>query len=389
LFFIRQVHPPYAVAGRCGGFIRQTCGGLTFFYEGLTHLNWKLSLNLGQNEVVGLDIGSSTVKLIQLRKDDAGYAVTAAGIADIAPGRDDINLRRINIVRAIRECLRVTGVETRLAVCGVSGPEVAVRDFRFPSLPAEEVEGALLLEAAQVCPFNTEDSAVDWQLIPDGGGGVVGILVAATNSLIRRKVQLAKEASLDCVLMDVDGIALLNCFSELEKAEPGQTIAILNIGSSYTTLAIMGENRWPFIRDISYTGNDIVEQIAAENNMPADDVKEILFADSMEAHTKLHDSLANACKRLIVDVTETSRYYKTQEKTATFEKLFVCGGFAMVKGFTELLSSQLPVKALLWNPLEKIRCDVGRSHRAVLQRNILAKNGPAMVVACGLAMRSI
>ncbi len=359
------------------------------FCEGLTHLGWNLSLDLGQNEVAGLDIGSSTVRLIQLRKDNVGYAVTAAGIAGIAPSGEDSNLRRINTVRAIRECLGITGVRTKFAVCGVSGPEVAVRDFRFPSLPAEEIEGAILLEAAQVCPFNTEDSAIDWQLIANGSDGVAGILVAATNSLIKRKVQRAKEASLDCVLMDVDGLALLNCFSEIEKAEPGQTIAILNIGSSYTTLAIMGENRWPFIRDITYAGNGIVEQIAAENNMPADAVKEILFADSMESQTKLHDSLENACKNLIIDVTETSRYYKTQEKTAAFEKLFVCGGFAMVKGFVELLSSQLPVKALLWNPFDKIRCDVGRSHRAVLQRNILEKNGPAMAVACGLGMRSM
>lgn len=359
------------------------------FYEGLTKLGLKLSLTLRQNEVVGLDIGSSTVKLVQLRKDEAGYAVTAAGIANVAPYGEDNNLRRINTVRAIRECVRITGVKTRYAVCGISGPEVAVRDFRFPSLPAEEVEGAVLLEAAQVCPFNTEDGAVDWQLIADGGGGVAGILVAATNLLIRRKVQLAKEASIDCVLMDVDGMALLNCFSEIEKAEPGQTIAILNIGSTYTTLAIMGENCWPFIRDIRYTGNDIVGQIAEENNISADDVKGILFADSTEARTKLHDSLGKACEKLIVDVTETSRYYKTQEKTATFEKLFVCGGFAMVKGFMELLNTQLPVKSMLWNPFDKIRCDVGHGARAVLQKNILAKNGPAMAVACGLAMRTI
>jgi len=352
-------------------------------------LSWKLSLELGQNEVAGLDIGSSVVKLVRLRKDDAGYAVTAAGIASVAPSRDDSNLRRTNTVRAIRECLGLAGIRTKLAVCGVSGPEVAVRDFKFPSLPQEEIEGAILLEAAQVCPFNTEDSAVEHQLMPNDSGGVTGILVAATNSLIRRKVQLAKESSLDCVLMDVDGLALLNCFSELEKSERDQTIAVLNIGGSYTTLAIMGENRWPFIRDITDAGDNIVKQVAAENDMSAESVKKILFSDSTAERANLQDSLEKACKKLIVDVTETSRYYKTQEKSAAFEKLYVCGGFALVKGLVELLSSQLPVKVLLWNPFDKIRCDVGRNHRAALQRNILAKNGPAMVVACGLAMRSI
>jgi len=351
-------------------------------------LGWKPVLTLRQNEVLGLDIGSSAVKLIRLRKDQRGYAVTAAGITGITPYGNDSDCRRINTVRAIQECLELTAVKTKFAVCGVSGPDVAVRDFRFPALPEEEIENAILLEAAQVCPFNTEDSAIDYQLVPDGGAGVSGILVAATNSSIRRKVQLVKEAALDCVLMDVDGLALLNCFREFEKPEPGQTIAVLNVGSSYTTLAVMGENRWPFIRDITCAGEEIVKQIAAENNMSGEAVKKILFGDSpTEEQMKLRDSLERACAKLIVDVTETSRYYKTQEKTAAFQKLFVCGGFAQVAGFVELLGSKLAVNAVLWNPFEKIRCQIGRNHRSVIQKNVLAKNGSVMLVAAGLAMR--
>lgn len=353
-------------------------------------MDWKLPVGFGQNEVLGLDIGSSAVKLVALRKSGGRYAVTAAGIANIAPAEDDTNLQRINTVRAIRECLKITGIKTKLAVCGVGGPEVAVRDFKFPSLPEEEIEGAVMLEAAQVCPFNTEDSAVDYQLMPNDGGGVTGILVAATNSLIRWKMQLIKEASLDSVLMDVEGLSLLNCFSEIEEVEPGRTIAILNIGNFYTTLAIMGENRWPFIRDIAFAGEDIVKQIAAENDVQEEAVMEVLFSDSAAAaQTKLHDSMEKVCKKLIVDVVETSRYYKAQEKTAAFEKLYICGGFSLAKGFVGLLGSQLQVKAVLWNPFDKIRCDVGDTTRAVFQKNILAKNGPALAVACGLAMRSI
>ena len=355
----------------------------------MLELGWKPATGFGQNEVLGLDIGSSAVKLIRLHKDGRSYAVTAAAIDNIAPYGDDNDCRRINTVRAIVNCLELTGVRTKLAVCSVSGPEVAVRDFKFPLLPKEEIENAVMLEAAQVCAFNTEDGAIDYQVIPDSGSGVGGILVAATNSLIRRKVQIAQEAALDCVLMDVDGLALLNCFSAFEKPEPGQTIAILNVGSLYTTLAIMGDNRWPFIRDISYAGEEIVKQIADENAMPAEAVKKILFSDSPDEQVKLRDSLEKACAKLIVDVTETSRYYKTQEKSAAFEKLFVCGGFSTVAGFVELLGSNLGVKAVLWNPFEGIRCQIGRNHRSALQKNILAKNGASMLVAAGLAMRSI
>ena len=99
----------------------------------------KFSSKLGfeKKEVMGLDIGSSRVKLIQLRKDNGGYAVTAAGITEIAASEGNNNRQKINTVSAIRQCLELTAVKTEFAVCGVSGPEVAVRDFEFPPLPSE------------------------------------------------------------------------------------------------------------------------------------------------------------------------------------------------------------------------------------------------------------
>ncbi len=404
-------------------------------------LDWKRSFRLEhehkRNEPFGLDIGSSEVKLIQLRKNGSGYAVTAAGIAPIGASEDSKNRREINTVRAIRECLESSGIQTQLAVCSVCGPDVAVRHFKFPPLSPQEIEGAALLEAAQVCPFNVHDGPVDYQLIPDGEDNVSGVLVAATNKLIKSKVQLAKNASLDCVLMDVDGLALLNCLSLYEKPDApvprasspavrrpvecqhGQdgratsrtTTAILNVGGDYTTLAIMGENM-PFIRDMAYASNDIVRQIAVENDISTECTWKILFgregqltAENAESAEKalnitlknsagsassavkeniLGASLEKACQKLIADVTETLRYYTAQEKSAIVERIFVCGDFARVKGFVELLDSRLPAKAAVWNPFDKIRTEGGRPCEDILQ-----KNGPALAVAAGLAMREI
>jgi type IV pilus assembly protein PilM len=349
-------------------------------------LDWKRLLNLEETQVLGLDIGSSAVRIVQLRKDDAGYVVTAAGFIDIVNEKDaNQEQKEINTANAISECLQSTGVQTRFAVCGVCGPETAVRYFKFPSLPLEEVQGAVLLEAAQVCPFNIDDSAVDCQLMPDDKDSTCGVLVAATNKLIERKRQLAKEACLDCVLMDVDGLALLNCFSEYEKTETGRTTAILNVGSSYTTLAIMGANALPFIRDIAYAGGTIVREIASEKGVSMEAVKKTLLGRENPAgpEMELGDSLEKACQKLIVDVTETLRYYTAQEKSAIVEKIFVCG-FAAVKGFVELLDSRLPARTVLWNPFDKIPCDGNQNCRDVLK-----KNGHAMAVAAGLAMRSI
>jgi len=355
--------------------------------------DWKRSfkLELEERQVFALDIGSSAVKVVQMRKYNGGYVVTAAGITEIAPSEDDKSQREINTTRAIRECFKSAGIRTRMAVCGVSGPEVAIRYFKFPSLPTEEIEGAVLLEAAQVCPFDVNDGAIEYQLVPDGENNICGVLVAATNHLIKNKTQTAKDASLDCVLMDVDGLALLNWLGEYEKSQAGGTTAILNVGSSFTTLAIMSNNALPFIRDMSYAGNDILAQVAADNNASPESIREILRKESQglcgdpkSSHSELHDSLEKASSKLILDVSETLRYYATQAESAVVEKIFVCGGFALVKGFVEILNNQLPATTVLWNPFDKTGCEGDR-----LCKDTLAKNGPAMAVAAGLAMRSI
>lgn len=351
--------------------------------EGAKGLNWKRLLDLEETQVVGVDIGSSAVRIVQMRKDDAGYVVTAAGITEIANGKETSQEQKeINTVGAISECLQSTGIQTRFAVCGICGPETAVRYFKFPSLPLEETQGAVLLEAAQVCPFNIDDSAVDYQLMPNGDDSACGVLVAATNKLIERKRRLAKEACLDCVLMDVDGLALLNCFSEYEKIEAGRTIAILNVGSSYTTLVIMGANSLPFIRDIAYAGGTIVK---SEKGVSMEAAKKAMLGSESPAEPKIQlgSNLEKACQKLITDVTETLRYYTTQEKSDIVEKIFVCG-FAPVEGLVELLDSRLPARTMLWNPFDKIPCDGDQKCRDILQ-----KKGPAMAVAAGLAMRSI
>ena len=358
------------------------------------NLGWKRSFRLERmtKVVVGLDIGLSSIKAVRLRKDSEGFVVTGCGVAEVPANGDNGGNRReglANTIRTIRECLHTSGIRAKFAVCGVSGPEVAVRDFEFPAIPPEEVDDAVQLEASQVCPFVTADCTVDYQLISKGQDNTRGILVAATNALIKSKVYLAKEASFHCALMDVDGLALLNCFRNLETPEPGQATAILNVGGSYTNLAIMGDDGWPFVRDMIYVGDDIVRKMAAEKNVPAKTIRQILSGNSEMDQSEYGPSLERASTKLVADITETLRYYNTQKRAEPLKKMFVCGDFALADAFIEILNRQLSVEALLWNPFDKIRCDTEDGHRGVFQKNVLQKSGPAMAVAAGLAMRSI
>ncbi len=349
-------------------------------------LNWEKLVNTKQYEVLGLDVGSSTIKMVQLRKNNEGYEVVAAGVTQIDTDAEDGKYdEETSTIQAINRCLKSADVKAKLAVSGVCGPEVAMRDFKFPSLMPEEVESAVTLEAAQVCPFNVDDSAIDYQLIPDGKENIHGILVAATNSLVERKKRFVDSASLNNVLMDVEGLALLNCLEGCEKSETRRNKAVLNVGDSFTTLAIIGDSSLPFVRDIAYAGNNIVKKIADKNNVSAEAVRTALSGESAaDGDLGTGESLAQACHQLVVDVNETLRYYSTQEKSGVVKEVFLCGGFATVKGFAELLGEQLRPRVILWNPFEKMRCNAGQKCRDVIQ-----ENGPALAVAVGLAMRSV
>lgn len=324
-------------------------------------MNWKRLLKFECGDLFGLDIGSASIKMIQLRKTKAGYTVVGSGITSI-PNQtsDNANIQTGTIANVIQSCYERSGIETQLAVCGVCGPDVAVRTFKFPLLGANEIEGAVQLEAGQVCPFDVrQKGTVDHQVILKDEHNIHGIFVAATNETINKSRSDAENALIKCVSVGVDGLSLLNCFEKCEKPETGKATAILNVGNTFTTLTIMGEDSLPFIRDIAYGGKDIMRQ------------------------EKVGSNLETACKELINDVTKTLRYYTAQEKT-TIEKIFICGGFALTEGFVETVNNNLEATAVLWNPLVNIDCSENLNCKEMLENE-----GPAFAVAAGLAMQIV
>ena len=344
-------------------------------------------LDIKRDEMLGLDIGSFAVKMVQLRKEHAGYSVVAAAKVDIDIDKgSETNSIDISFVRAVQECLQLSAAQTQYAVCGVCGPEVAVRRFNFPLLPKDEIQNAIMLEAAQVCPFNFSESVVDYQIVPNGKDSIRGILVAATDRLVQKKRWFAQEVSLRTVLMDVDGLALLNCLENCNSQTKGGKVAILNVGGSFTTLAIADNDNLPFIRDIGFAGSDIVGNIASHLGVESAIVHKNLCG-SKDSTTgdklNLKNALPFACQKLIEDVSETLRYYSANEKVLV-DQIYISGGFALVDGFVDLLKRSFPANVQVWNPFETFAGSVP-AHLT----DFLKKQGPSMAVAAGLAMRTI
>lgn len=357
-------------------------------------MNFK-RLFYGSRDVFGLDVGSSYVKAVQLRQDEEGYSLITAGCTEIAQDDGDDRAKISNTISAIRECIKSAQIKTKYAVCGIRGPNVALRRFRFPAMEAEEIDEAVLSEAEQACPFEQGQFIVDYQLFNNSsdsmsgsgnsqtGSEIRGMLAAATMDFVGHKSQLVKAASLNCVLMDVDGLALLNCFSGCERGERTDATAVICVGSKFTNFAILSGDGIPFVRDISHAADEIINNIANKHNVSSQVVRDILNGSSDKNIAEFKGSIESACARLTGDIAQTLRYYSAQEGQGV-GRIFVCGGFARAKGFIELLNRQLPTEAVLWNPLEKMRFD-----SAAQGIEIVKEHGCGLALAAGLAMRTI
>jgi type IV pilus assembly protein PilM len=353
-----------------------------------------MALNLLTNrqiEPIGLDIGTAAVKLVQLRKGEYGYTVTAAMTEPVA-GLDDGKQNRRSYAEAVKRCFQKAGLKSRNVVCGVSGPEVMVRGFKFGPLPDEAIGQAVAIEAQQVCALDMKHTVLDYQLVesrPAGAGGVRprhGLMAAVTEHLLREKIQILSDAGARTLMMDADALALLNCLNELGLLETVETAAVINVGAALTNVVIYGQDGLPFVRDINIAGTRIVEHLSRTLEISQAQAYQSLRQEqaSFESQNKVLLTLNDAIRPLANAINETLRFYSFQEKGAPLERIFLCGGFAQVSAFAEFLTDALPAPVALLNPFEKMTCDERMADAAEL-----IKSGPAYAVAAGLAMRRV
>ena len=353
-------------------------------------------LNRQKIELAGLDIGSSAVKLVRLNKGEDGcYTLIAAASESIASCPDDEKQRQQNRVDAVRTCLQKAGLKNGNLVCGLSGPEVVIRGFTFPPLPDGAVQQAVQMEAQQVCPLDMKHSVLDFQLIeaPQPASAAVaakaaarqGVMTVATENAIRQQTELLTQAGATTAIVDVNALAMLNCLSELEQLDEQETVAVIDVGNATSNVVVYGQDGLPFVRDINIAGASIIQDISRQRELPEEQIRRT-FAQgqsSDQLDSKLLLAMSNAIRPLVNAINETLRFYSFQEKTSGVDRIFLCGGFALIEAFVEFLTDSVAMPVALLNPFSTILYD---SDTAI--NKTLKKDGPAFAVAAGLAMRT-
>ncbi len=357
-------------------------------------------LVLGPPRIIGLDVGTTAIKAARIRRTGDRFDVIGLARA-VIEGQPSAGNRQQHVVAAIRNCLRDLGGKDGV-VCGLSGPDVAVRTFDLPPLPKKQLTSAVELEAAQVCSFDIQEGAVAFQVLrgtpkktptktpsrspsvgADKNGRLAGILAAAKKDVVAHLRELCRQSEVTCVMMDVDGLALLNCLEASRICPPGETAVVLNVGSAYVNVALLSDDGLPFVQDIAYAGQEILDHLCESTGMDRKAAGALLEPEDKDsASESLLSGLRKACAPLAERVKETLRYHVARKSGPEVNKVLVCGGYAqpaLVKALGSLLERQVE----RWNPLATL------PRASTVPTKDSAQHGPQFAVALGLAMRSV
>src|SRR6185295_12489833 len=233
---------------------------------------------LGKSKaVVGLDIGSSAVKAVELKASGKGFKVTAFGSEPVPPDSivDGAIIDGAAVADAIRRLFENKAFKTKEVAASLSGNAVIVKKISLPVMTEAELAESIFWEAEQYVPFDIHDVNLDYQILdpgtgPDSKGTMEVLLVAAKKEKIADYTGVISQAGRVPVVVDVDAFALQNAFEVNYGLEPEAVVVLMNAGASAININIMSGDQSLFTRDISVGGNAYTEAVQKELNLPFD-----------------------------------------------------------------------------------------------------------------------
>ena len=334
-----------------------------------------------RKSVIGLDIGTSCIKAVEVTQDKLDYTITAYGQVDI-PGEQARH-------DAISDLFAGGGFNTKRVATAVSGKSVIFRYINMAQMTNDNLKNAIKLEADQYIPFETDDVQLDTHKLMDlvGEEGesdeMKVLLVAAKNSLVDDHAQMLVNVGLQPVSIGVDSFALGNAFELGDIVspafqEPDRTIALLDIGSSKSSINIMQDNVTCFAREVPMGGQELTNAITRRFAIESCEAG-ALKRDPQEQMAEVQDAVLHVMDDLGNEVNLSFDFFENQFD-GEVEEVYLSGGSVLLPFLEECLGTIFEKKTRVWNPLDGMKVksdnvDIDQLHQAA----------PQLAVALGLA----
>jgi type IV pilus assembly protein PilM len=343
--------------------------------------------------LVGLDIGSSAVKAVELKPAGKSYRVTAFGTQPIPPDSivDGAIIDAGAVADAIRRIFEGQKAFKAKDVCAsLSGNAVIVKKITLPVMTESELAESIYWEAEQYIPFDIQDVNLDYQILdagagPESRGSMEVLLVAAKKEKIGDYTSVIAQAGRTPVIVDVDAFALQNAYEVNYGLEADRVVVLMNAGASAININILQGDQSVFTRDISMGGNAYTEAVQKELDLPfeaAEQLKKGIPVDGAtfeEAQPVLHAVTEN----VLLEIQKTFDFFKATASSEQMDRIVLSGGASRVDGFREMLQDRFNTAVEDFDPFRTVTWDTKKLAGDKVDMAATA------AVAVGLALRKV
>jgi type IV pilus assembly protein PilM len=345
--------------------------------------------------LIGIDISSTAVKLLELSKTSGRggslYRVEAYGVEPLpANAVVEKNIAEVEAVgEAIRAALKRSGSKSKHAAVAVSGSAVITKIISMPaSLSDHELESQIQLEADQYIPYPLEEVNIDFEVLgpSEKNPELMDVLLAASRSEnVDDRVAALELAGLTASIVDVEAYAMENACSQLIDQLPeggiDQTIAIADIGATTTTLNVLHNNKIIYTREQNFGGRQLTEEIQRRYGLSIEE------AGMAKRQGGLPDNyvpevLEPFKEAMAQQVSRSLQFFFSSSAYSSVEHIILAGGSSSIQGVDDLIEEKLGTPASVANPFANM------SVSNKVKPQALSSDAPALMIACGLALRS-
>jgi len=344
-----------------------------------------------RKELAGLDIGSSSVKAVQLQRLRNRYRLCALGIAPIDPETivDGKIMDADRVGSVIRQIFEENTIDVKEVAVSVSGHSVIVKKIKVPQMTKAELRGGIAWEAEQHIPYSIKDVNLDFQILGGTGPGkkeeMDVLLVAVKKDTLNDYLAVISLAGLRAAVVDVDAFALENAFTISQKTKPDEVVALVNIGAAVTTINILLGGVSEFTRDSALAGNRYTESLQKNLVLSHEQAEALKMGAPITGHQFVADAspiIEKVNAELGGEILRSFDFFRSSAQVETIHRMVLSGGCARLPDLSSYLSQALGLPVGIANPFRDIIADPKK-----FDREYLSFIAPQMAVGVGLALR--
>ncbi|MBI4380612.1 MAG: type IV pilus assembly protein PilM [candidate division NC10 bacterium] len=339
--------------------------------------------------LVGLDIGTSSVKAVQLRRLRKGYQLVALGIAPLHPDTivDGLIMDADAVSNAVRRMFEENKIDLKDVAVSVSGHSVIVKRIAVPHMKADELRGGIAWEAEQHIPYSVEDVNLDFQILRSGDNGkgeMDVLLVAVKKDIVNQYLAVISAAGLRAAVVDVDAFAMENAFEMFEKVGRDEVVALMNIGAAVTTINVIRGGCSEFTRDSSLAGNRYTESLQKGLGLNYEQAEILKMGGAVQGHdvAEARPVFEMVNGELAGEIRRSFEFYRSSMQGGAIDRVVLSGGGSRLPDLPSHLSHALELPVEIGNPLREITADPRK-----FDPEYLSFIAPQMAVGVGLALR--